>query len=247
MLSSETELWRIESQLLEIERQCIEARYRLNVVRGAEVDALVVPIASTESIGLPTSPEEWLDSAKLHYPPLKKLLDKSKSFGYSRDLEKSMKWPMLGLTASYGIRLDSEEEERDNMLGFQANFSLPIFSRSGKNRMAASMEAMRLSTDLEAVQLWKETEGRLRSLHQTAMQLSHSINLYRQRIIPTSKEAFQSALSGYSAGRVSYSQLLPLAVGIHRDQISLNQLQKQLAYALAESDLPPFSVPVITS
>ncbi len=236
VLSSETELWRIESQLIEIERQCIEARYRLNVVRGAELDVLVVPIASTEPIGLPTSPEEWLDSAKLHYPPFQKLLDKSKSFGYSRDLEKSMKWPMLGLTASYGIRLDSEEEERDNMLGFQANFSLPIFSRSGKTRMAAAMEAMRLSTDLEAVQLWKETEGKLRSLYQTAIQLSRSIELYSQRIIPTSKGAFQSALSGYSAGRVSYSQLLLLAAGIYRDLVSLNQLENQLAYALAESD-----------
>lgn len=236
VLSSETELLRIESQLLEIERQCIEARYRLNVVRGAEVDAPVIPIASTKSTPLPVSPNVWLDSARLNFPPLQKLLNKSKSLGYSRDLEKSMKWPLLGLTASYGIRLDSEEEDRDNMLGFQANLSLPIFSRSERTRMAASMDAMRLSTDYEAVQLWKETEGKLRTLYQTAMQLSRSIELYSQRIIPTSKSAFQSALSGYSAGRVSYSQLLSLAAGIHRDQIRLYQLENELAYALAEGD-----------
>lgn len=236
VLGAQAELWRLQTQILEANRMVDEARYSLNILRGLDVTAPTPPLATPRSIELPKDPDGWLEAARQNYPPLQKLFRQSEAYGYSSAAARRMSWPMLGLSANYAIRSSTEMEKRDNMVGFQANISLPFFAGRQQKQMALSMDAMRKGVDAEAIQKWREVEARLRLLHTTAMQLAQTIDLYQNRIIPAAQDAFQSALAGYSANKVPYTNLLMFATGIYRDRLARNQSSDQLARTLAEID-----------
>ena len=213
-----------------------ESRYNLNILRGLDVTSEVPPLVMPEQSELAETPDDWLSAAKSNYPPLQKLFRQSEAYGFSSRAARRMSWPMLGLSANYGFRSSTEMEKRDNMIGFQANISLPFFAGRQQRQMAASMDAMRRGVDAEAVQKWREIEARLRLLHTTAVHLKESISLYRDRIIPAAQDAYQSAIAGYSANKVPYTNLLMLATNIYRDRLALNQYSDELARAMAEID-----------
>jgi outer membrane protein, heavy metal efflux system len=242
LLGAQAEQWRLQTQLLEAEHMVEESQYDLNILRGAEVTATIPPLAMPAQTDLPKDPDNWLVAAKANYPPLKKLSRQSESYSFSSAAARRMGWPMLNVQATYGFRagsdvsMDGISTKRDNMLGFQANISLPFFSGHQQKKMALSMEAMRKSVDAEAIQKWREVEARVRLLHTTALHLVQTIDLYQNRIIPAARDAFQSALAGYSANRVPYTNLLMFANKIYGDRLSLNQFSNQLARTRAEID-----------
>jgi len=234
VLAAEVELWRLQTQLLEAEHMVDEARYNLNILRGLDVTTLTPPLAMPALPDLPETPDNWLKSAKLHYPPLQKILRQSEAYGYSGAAARRMSWPMLGLSANYAFRSSTDMEKRDNMVGFQANISLPFLAGRQQKQMAVSMDAMRKGFDAEAVQKWREVEARLRLLHTTALHLVQTIDIYQNRIIPAAQDAFQSALAGYAANKVPYTNVLMFASGIYGDRMALNASSDQLARTMAE-------------
>lgn len=234
VLGAQAELWRLQTQLLEAEHMVEEARYDLNILRGLDVTTPTPPLAAPTSPELPQTPDAWLESARQNYPPLQKLFRQSEAYGYSSAAANRMRWPMLGLSANYAFRSSTEMEKRDNMVGFQATISLPFFAGRQQKKMAVSMDAMRKGVDAEGIQKWREVEARLRLLHTTAQHLVQTIEIYQSRIIPAAEDAFRSALAGYSANRVPYTNVLMFATGIYRDRLALNQFGDQLARTVAE-------------
>jgi hypothetical protein len=122
------------------------------------------------------------------------------------------------------------------MLSLQATFSLPIFSGRQQGQMALSMQSMQKSVDAEAMQLWRETEANLRTLHRRVGRLTESLDLYRDRIIPAGEEAYASAMAGYNSSRTSFVSLLTYTVSIYHDRITANQIANELARAMAEAE-----------
>jgi len=241
VLGALAEQWRLQAQILEAEHMVDESRYNLNILRGLDVISDVPPLAMPDQSELPKAPDDWLAAAKLNYPPLQKLMRQSEAYGFSSTAARRMSWPMLGLSANYGFRSGYETGLHGNILGkrldmisFQANISLPIFAGRQNRQEALAMNAMRQSVDAEANQKWQEIETRLRLLHTTAIHLIETISLYRDRIIPAAQDAYQSALAGYSANEVPYTNLLMFATSIYRDRLALNQFSDQLARAMAE-------------
>ncbi|MEW5796037.1 MAG: TolC family protein [Candidatus Zixiibacteriota bacterium] len=236
VLAAQAELWRLQAQLLEAEHMVDESRYNLNILRGLDPVSDALPLAVSSQPEVPQSPDNWLAAARQNYPPLRKLSRQAEAYTFSSRAARRMSWPMLGLSANYGFRTDTEMEDRDNMVGFQATLTLPIFAGRQQRRMAESMEAMRRSVDEEALQLGREIESRLRLLHTTAVHLVQTVDLYGNRIIPITQDAFQSALAGYASNRVPYTNLLMLAVNVYRDRLMLNEVNNQLARTMAEID-----------
>jgi outer membrane protein TolC len=220
--------------MLEAEHMINESRYSLNLLRGLDVSSEVPPLAEPAPVELPLSPDPWLAAAREHYPPLQKLARQSESYAFSGDAARRMSWPMLGLSGTYGFRADTETEKRDNMVGFLATLSLPIFSGRQQSQMAVSMDAMRQSVDAEAIQYGREIEARVRLLHMIALHQQQSVALYRDRILPASRDAFQGSLAGYAANRTAFTGVLSYATSIYRDRLMQNQFSAQLERTLAE-------------
>jgi len=155
-------------------------------------------------------------------------------YAFSSTSAKRMRGPMLKLSANYGLRADTPMEDRMDMLGFQAEFSLPIFSGRRQGDMALSMDAMRQSADADAVQMWREVEADLKTMHNKIRRLSESLGLYHDRITPADEDAYNSAFAGYSANREMFADLLMRAVTIYRDRIMAHRLAWELARTIAE-------------
>lgn len=241
VLGAMTELWRLQAEILEAEHMVDESRYNLNILRGIDVNSGVPPLAAPDELELPMTPDSLLGQAKSNYPPLQKLLRESEAYGYSSRAARRMSWPMLGLSANYGFRSGYDiglhgnvEGERSDMISVQATLSLPLFAGRQQRNMAAAMDAMRRSVDAEVAQKWREVEARIRLLHITAIHLKETVALYHDRIVPADEDAYQSALAGYSANQVPYTNLLMLASSIYRDHLALNQYSNELSRTMAE-------------
>lgn len=242
MLAAQSDLWRIETEILSAKQLLDEARFDLNSLRGADINTEIGAIESPEFATIPDSTETWLAKAEANYPPLQRLAYLSESYQFSAKAANRMRWPMLNLSGSYGFRADSEMEKRDNMIGVQATLSLPIFSRRQQGKMSESMKAMSESANAEARQLRKDIESRLRSLLHRAQRLQESLRIYREMIIPTSEQALKSAFAGYAANRSSFQTLLNYASAIYRDKTVAHQIANELASMMAEAE--KYFVPV---
>lgn len=234
-LSAQSGLWRIESEILSAEQELDETRYSLNALRGIQVDKPLPPLAQASTIGIPDSVSPWLDAAYANYSELRKLQLQSESYEFSAAASKRMSWPMFTLSGNYGIREGiGMNGLRDNMIGFQAEISLPLFSGRQQRSMAHSMSAMSKSSLASASQLRRDSEAQINSLYWRAVRLSESLNLYRDRIVPTSEEAFKSALAGYAVNNTSFTALINSAISLHRDRIATNQIANELARTMTE-------------
>jgi len=233
-LSAQAEAWRLEARVLDAIHMLDEARYELNTLRGLAAITAVPALAAPPTAVLPDSPRVWLEAAQRNYPPLARVRRQSAAYGYSGEAAGRMSWPMLELSASYAFRFDNGMEMRDDMVNFEAAFSLPFFEGGSQKDMARSMEAMRQSADAEALQMTREIEAKLLVLHTTASHLVSQDTLYRIRIVPTSEDAFRSALAGYTANRVPYATLLQLLSDVLRDRVAENETSLQLSRTWAD-------------
>jgi outer membrane protein TolC len=173
--------------------------------------------------------------ARVNYPPLQKARKQAEGYGFSARAANRMSWPMLGLSAGYGIRENAPPSpttgiamKRDNMISFQASISIPIFAGRQQHKVAASMNAMKLGSQAEADQIWRDTRAALESIDSARDRLSESLKIYRERIIPSDEDAYRSAFAGYESDRVPFTSLLDYAMNIYRDRLAANQVAFQL-------------------
>lgn len=241
-LAAQADLWRLESAILSTEQQLTDARATLNSLRGADQSDTLFVMNAPSIPDIPISSVSWLSAAENNYPALNRLRSQSESYAESAKSMRRMRWPMLELNASYGIRTGysmgehGAEEKRGDMLNFGATISLPIFAGRQQGSAARSMDAMRLSTDAEAEQLRRDIQAQLTQIRDRADRLSQSLSLYRDRIVPTSEDAYRSALSGFTADRVPLTSLLGLATSVYRDRVTANEIEADLLRTLIEVD-----------
>jgi outer membrane protein TolC len=228
-------LWRIDTEILSAEQETDAAWLTLSALRGAETESEMPTLAEPSGDPLPADAEPWLTAAREHYPPLRRLDFQAESYSFSADASRRMRWPMLGVNANYGFRRDSDMEERDDMVGFGLTLSLPVFRGRQEGRMARSMDAMAIGAESERSQMWRTVRATLGTLYRRADRLQQSLLLYRDRIIPSSDDAFRSALAGYDSGRTSFITLLNYAVAIQRDRITANRIAEDLARTRADA------------
>jgi hypothetical protein len=72
-------------------------------------------------------------------------------------------------------------------------------------------------------------------LYSKSQRLGQSLNLYRERIIPSDEDAYNSAFAGFTANRIPLSNLISIAINIYRDRLNANQVEYQLSQALVDA------------
>ena len=235
---AQADLWRLESEILSSEKEAEAAQNNLLSLMGRESGTSLPSLSEPNLAFNSPSADDWISKAKQTYPPLQKMRRQAEGYNFNASAAQRMRWPMMGLSASYGIRQDAPASgdpmspgitKRDNMFSFQLNLSLPIFSGRAQGKMARSMDYMKQGTILEASQMEREISAKLRTLYRQSQRLTQSLTLYRDRIIPADRDAYQSAYAGYISSRMPFTNLLNYAVNIYRDQITANNVAYQLA------------------
>ncbi|NMC44595.1 MAG: TolC family protein [candidate division Zixibacteria bacterium] len=231
---AQSELWRMDAEILSMEQMVDESRYMLCALMGLPTDTKLPSPAQPPTAVIPDTPNDWITAADANYPVLKKMDYQAIGYGFSADAMRRMRWPMVELSASYGFRADMPMEEVKDMVGFQVSFSLPFFSGRRQNDMARSMDLMKLGMEAETSQMRREVEAEVRTLHAKARRLSQSLALYTERIIPADNDAWQSMLASYAAGRMMLSDILESAIRIYRDRVAARRQAYDLARTTAE-------------
>lgn len=235
--AAQADLWRLQTQLSPTAHSVESAQYNLNTLRGLPPEQpLLAPQMPTFAM-VPENSQSWIAAAHQYYPPLRKLSEQSRSYAFSAAAARRMQWPMLTLSGNYNLRSQPEMEEmvkRDNMIGFQATISLPIFQGRQQRSMGRSMDLMSQSVEAEGVQLGREIETKVRTLHLNAQHLNENARMYRERIVPADEDAYRNALSGYTNNRTILPTLLSYAITLFRDRLTANQIEYDLARTLAE-------------
>jgi outer membrane protein, heavy metal efflux system len=244
MLMAQTDLWRLDGQILSAEQELDEARFNLNTLCGLPPNATIPAPAAPIMVSIPDKVDLWLEAAAINYPGLQKLFWQSESYRFSAAAMRRMRYPMLGLSAGYGLRQGTGMfGPRDNMLNFKATLSLPIFNGRAQGKLARSMDEMKLGTLSETEQLRREVKSQLYVIYWRAKRLAENLDIYESKIIPSGELTFQNAFSNYSNSRISLSALLNQALALSRDKMTLLQLKKELSRTLALADkyiTPPF-------
>jgi outer membrane protein TolC len=233
---AQSEVWRMDAEILSMEQMVDESRYMLCALMGLPTDTKLPAPARPPAAAVPDTPNDWIAAADVKYPVLRKMDYQADGYGFSAEAMRRMRWPMLELAASYGFRADMPMEDVRDMIGFQATFSLPFFTGRRQNDMARSMDLMRLGLEAEASQMRREVEAEIRTLHAQAQRLSQSLALYTERIIPADNDAWQSMLAAYAANRMTLSDVLESAIKIYRDRVVSRRQAYDLARTLAEID-----------
>ncbi len=235
--AAQADLWRLESEILSTQQMIDESQNNIYALMGKEPVVGSINLKEPELTSLPNDASDWIKSAGESYPPLRKMKKQSDSYKYSASAARRMRWPMLNLSADYGFRYpDPMGMARMNMVNIQATLSLPIFSGRQQGKMALSMFNMKEGVDAEYNQMLLDIKADLQSLHTKAKRLTQSLNLYRERIIPTDYDAYKSAMAGYTADRIQFINLLTYGITIYRDKIASNQIAFDLSRTIAEAE-----------
>jgi cobalt-zinc-cadmium efflux system outer membrane protein len=232
---AQSRLWRLDIDILSTRQEIDAAFDRLYALMGQERPATLPTLIQPSFESVPSNLDQMLADARGNYSPLQKARRQAEGYDFSSRAAARMTWPMLGLSAGYGFREDAPPSpttgmimKRDDMISFQASISIPIFSGHQQKKMAASMNAMKLSSEAEANQIWRDTRAALQSIDSARQRLTESLKLYRERIIPADEDAYRSAFAGYESDRVPFSSLLDYAMNIYRDRLAANQVAFQL-------------------
>jgi cobalt-zinc-cadmium efflux system outer membrane protein len=233
--AAQSRLWRLDSDILNTQQEIDAAFDQLYALMGKDRPAILPTLIEPAFESVPSNLDQMLSEAQGIYPPLQKARKQAEEYGFSARAAGRMSWPMLGLSAGYGIREDAPPSpttgiamKRDDMISFQASFSIPIFGGRQKRNISSSMNAMKLSSEAEADQIWRDTKAALESIDSAKERLTESLKLYRERIIPADEDAYRSAFAGYESERVPFTSLLDYAMNIYHDRLAANQVAFQL-------------------
>jgi cobalt-zinc-cadmium efflux system outer membrane protein len=233
--AAQSRLWHLDSDILTTRQEIDAAFDQLYALMGQDRPSRAPTLVEPSFESVPPNLDQLLAQARLNYPPFQRARKQAEGYGFSARAANRMSWPMLGLSAGYGFREDAPPSpstgitmKRDNMISFQAGISIPIFAGHQQRKTTSSMNAMRLGSEAEANQIWRDVRASLETIDSARARLTESLRIYRERIIPADEDAYRSAFAGYESDRVPFTSLLDYAMNIYRDRLAANQIAFQL-------------------
>jgi outer membrane protein TolC len=233
--------WRLDAEILSHHNEAHEAHFQLDALRGIDTPDEMPPMEPLALVELPADDQGWMDSAYVNYAPLRRAGLQANQYRLSAAASDRMRWPMLELGANYGFRENLDVGGGDivpqsNMISISATFSLPFFNGHQQGQMAASQRAMQKERESEGAQLRKDIEADLRTLYRRAEHLRESAVLYNEKIVAADRDAYHSALTAYTTGRASLTDLLNDVIMIYRDQSMAREFEMQYARTLIQAE-----------
>jgi outer membrane protein TolC len=235
VLTAQTQLARMEDELIRLSRERREIEAELALALGRESDA-GLPVPAILRLPMAALEFESMRSTALKERPqllgLSSLIDRS---GSALDLARRDYYPDFDVKFAYGQRermLDGTP--RDDMLSLTVAINLPIWRASKRDPAIAEAIAMRnQATDMYRAQL-NELSSQLRRQMAGAEQSLRSARLYESGILPQARLAVESSLAAYRVNRVDFLTLLDNQMTVLNYEIGYASALSSYNRALAE-------------
>lgn len=234
VLRAQLESARLVEELmgLEAERQATVAQ--LNAI------ARRAPSLPIDAVSLPPIADSvpvlavLVDRALRDRPLLSARRGLRKAAAFDRRRSELERWPDLDLGLAYGQQPMFGGSGTDRMLSLTIGATVPIWSGSRQRQWRREAEAMEqmAAADIEMVRV--ETESRLGQLVAQVERDRRLMMLYRATVLPETRAAAASALSGYRTGVVDFEATLAGQLAVIRAETEVVRLASGRIRALAE-------------
>ena len=128
-------------------------------------------------------------------------------------------WPDFSLGAGYTFREDNPMYNSTDLLSIEFGFTLPFINRSRVNSERAQADAALQAARSDYRNLLTNEQMHVYDLEQQLRQLQERMTLYREGIVPQSKQSYAASLAAYQVGSYDLSSLLKNLLVIYSAEI----------------------------
>lgn len=234
VLRAQLESARLTEELMVLDGARRAAQARLNAMAfrapTMPIDAVVLPAAPDSVPGLALLAER----AGHDRPLLLARRGIRQAAGFDRRRSELDRWPDFELGLAYGQQPMSGASGTDRMLSITVGATLPIWSGSRQRQMRREALAMERMATAEIEAVAAETQGRLGELAAQADRDIRLTSLYVATVLPQTRIAAASALSGYQTGALDFEATLAAQLAVIRAEVEVVRLGSERIRALAE-------------
>ena len=218
VLRVELETTALDAKLLDIERKRDMARATLERLLGPVNGAR--PLATKPPL-LPVLPDQSEIRGRLAaHPSIRVLQARIKARSYDVDLAEQQYKPGFSFNAQYGLR-----DSRSDFGSLGVSVSMPLFSKTSKDRALSAAKRMRAAQKLERDVQALELERQLRGQWASYKRLDERIQLYERDVLPRARETSEAAMSAYSNQLADFSELVRAELAVLNTELTLARLR----------------------
>lgn len=178
-----------------------------------------------------------------HNPELAAASEKIVSQQKKLDMANEQYSPQWGFDINYGKRDGNNPDgsERDDFLTAMVTLDLPLFTANKQDKNVSAEKQRLQATRYEQIDVRRTLIKRLMEIEGRLQKLSDRYQLYRDRVLPQSRQNAQAAFSGYQSGVVTFFTLtrariteLNTRLSSLRIQVDYNKAYAELKYLTGE-------------
>lgn len=129
--------------------------------------------------------------------------------------------PDFKIGAGYTYREENPAYDSTDFLSVEFAMTLPFVNRSRVNSERAQADAALQAARSDYRNVLNNEQMKIYDLQQQLLQLQERTVLYREGIVPQSRQSYEASLSAYQVGRTEFSALLKNLLGLYSAEIEL--------------------------
>lgn len=236
VIRSELELQRLADRLITIADRIEDSRADLSRWIGMEAASrpLAGSLPSWPMPLQPTSTTEQLAQLILNHPDIERL-----QFGIDKatkniELTKQLYKPNWGVELGYSFRQANRGgSSAPDLLSAAVTFDLPIFTAKRQDKLVAAAQTRQIAKQDEKLERIRKLSAELSGLTSTWWRLKERRILYRDLILPQSKDQADTALLAYEADTSDFAEVMRARITDLEVRISYEKIVSDAAKTLA--------------
>jgi outer membrane protein TolC len=231
VLLGQVERGRLHDRMLQLQGMRGVIAARLNALLARPQDAPVtLPGQVDEALPTLPLPARIISDAERQRPLLAMLQNKIKAAEANRDLAKKSLYPNFTLGANYGLRsgLNPNGGDRADFFSVMLSVDVPLYARSKQRRLVSQRNAELSAQNDTLLDIHNQVGAEVQAAWYAFSQAQEQSQLFRNGIIPQSRQTVESMLAGYQVSKVDFLNLM-------QSQISLYNFEQQYWRALTQA------------
>lgn len=251
VLRAQTEVSRIDEQLVGLENQRTNALTEINAILdrdpltplGAEYPGAVEALAlGRPGPGAFTAAALQEDGLGPDFPTLGELQERAlharpgllahgeriRAYRGRRDVAERERWPELGWMVSYSPRVG-----RQDMVSFGLSVDLPLFRGRKQDQALVEAEAELADHEVRHHEMVAKIRSEVAGRYDELVRVRERLVLLDDGVIPQADATVESALVAYRTGRMEFAGLLEAQAILFRNEIERARLLADFGSALA--------------
>jgi cobalt-zinc-cadmium efflux system outer membrane protein len=229
VLRAQVEVARMTEEITRMGQERVAGAARLNALLGRDPTRPIGPLDLPEPAGDLLDVDSLIARALEERPAVRAGAERVAAAEASLSAARRELYPDFQLGVAY-----QQRPQFPAMMSLMIGVNLPIFAGSKQLNTRRQMAAMRDMSQAELLNLKNETAARIIETRARAVQDRNLVRLYRASIVPQTRAAVQSSLSGYRVGRVSFMQLLDNQMTVNRYETETYRLIADYHQAVGE-------------